>query len=110
MNIKLKIEDNTTLKGYEVQDLVAGSIDISTSLFDSVGKLEFDLVKIDNFTLSNGNTVYLDVDGVGIFKGYIFKYTITDKDTIRVTCYDQLRYLKIKDTLALEAGTASDVF
>lgn len=50
--IVLKIEDNTTLKGYEVQDILVGTVTVSNSLFDTTGSIEFELLKVDNFTPS----------------------------------------------------------
>ena len=102
-NIVLKIEDNTTLKGYEVQDILVGNVNVTNALFDSTGSIDFELLKVDDFTLSNGNAVYLYVNNNPVFKGYIFKYTITEKNTIKVTAYNQLRYLKVKDSLIIES-------
>ncbi len=110
MKITLKIEDNTTMKGYEVHELVTGTITCENALFDSVGKLEFELVKTEDLKLANGNKVEMYVDDQIFFVGYIFKFSTTNKGTIKVTSYNQLRYLKYKDTMITDICTASELF
>jgi len=47
---------------------------------------------------ANGSTVTLHYKGSGVFYGWLFT-SRQDKELIKCTCYDQLRYLKAKDTL-----------
>lgn len=110
MIIQLKIEDNTTLGGVEVQDIVKGDISISESLFDSTGKMEFTLINSDIVNVSNGNMVYLYVDGKPIFKGYIFNYSTNEKNELKITTYNQLKYLTYKDTIVFDDVTATYIF
>lgn len=110
MKITLKIEDNTTLKGYEVQELLIGTATVENALFDSVGKLDFELIKTDDYQIANGNKVIMNVDDQPFFVGYVFKYNVTEKGSLKVTAYNQLRYLKYKDTLITSVCTASELF
>lgn len=62
------------------------------------GQLTFNVVKDDLINFTEGNAVRLRVDNKNIFYGFIF-IKKRDKDgIIKVTAYDQIRYLKNKDT------------
>lgn len=62
------------------------------------GQLIFNVVKDDLINFTEGNAVRLRVDNKNIFYGFIF-IKKRDKDgIIKVTAYDQIRYLKNKDT------------
>lgn len=62
------------------------------------GQLTFNVVKDDLVNFTEGNAVRLRVDNKNIFYGFIF-IKKRDKDgIIKVTAYDQIRYLKNKDT------------
>ncbi len=47
---------------------------------------------------ANGSVVTLHYKGVGVFYGWLFT-SKQDKEQIKCTCFDQLRYLKAKDAL-----------
>ena len=47
---------------------------------------------------SEGSPVRMKVDGDNVFFGFVFKQQRTKDKIITVTAYDQLRYLKNKDT------------
>lgn len=71
------------------------------------GKLEFSLIKDSALNFVEGSPVGLKVDGVPIFSGFVFKKK-SDKDSLMsVTAYDQLRYLKNKDSYLYKGKTAS---
>ena len=59
--------------------------------------------------VSEGCAVCLKVDGKKIFYGFIFKQQRTKEQLISVTAYDQLRYLKNKDTKVYEGKTAAQL-
>lgn len=73
------------------------------------GKLEFTVVKDGVISFQEGNPVKLTVDGTPMFYGFVFKKNRDKGDTIDVTAYDQLRYLKNKDTYTEEGLKASDL-
>ena len=73
------------------------------------GKLEFTVVKDGVISFQEGNPVKLTVDGTPMFYGFVFKKSRDKGDTIDVTAYDQLRYLKNKDTYTEEGLKASDL-
>lgn len=73
------------------------------------GKLSFSVIKNDSIDFQEGNAVYLKVDGVGLFYGFVFTKKRRKDGIISVTAYDQLRYLKNKDTRLCENETASQL-
>jgi len=73
------------------------------------GKLEFTVVKDSILDFQKGNPVKLTVNGTTMFFGFVFKQNRGRDETIKVTAYDQLRYLKNKDTIVDEGLKASDL-
>ena len=49
----------------------------------------------------------MKVDGDNVFFGFVFKQNRSKDQIITVTAYDQLRYLKNKDTKVYEGKTAA---
>ena len=72
------------------------------------GKLTFTVVKDGALNFQEGNNVRFTYNGAKIFNGYVFTKKRTSNDLITVTCYDQLRYLKNKDTYKYVNKTASE--
>lgn len=73
----------------------------------SPGILTFTVIKDNIISFQEGNHVMLKVDGENIFYGFVFKKTRDKNHNIKVTAYDQLRYLKNKDTMTYKNITAS---
>lgn len=73
------------------------------------GKLTFSVVKDSSINFTEGDAVCLKADGKGIFYGFVFAKSRSKDGTIQVTAYDQLRYLKNKDTYVYANKTASEV-
>lgn len=73
------------------------------------GKLEFTVVKCAGLNFGEGDPVKLTVNGTPMFYGFVFKKNRDKGGTIDVVAYDQLRYLKNKDTLTDEGLKASDL-
>ena len=72
------------------------------------GKLTFKMV-LDKIDFVEGDTVQFKVNKKNLFLGYIFSMK-NDKDNIvDVICYDQLRYLKNKDTYKVENQTSTEL-
>ena len=110
MNILATIYDNRKQIVYDVSQVI-GNLQISSYIEDQPTKCTFDLVKADNISFHEGATFSLTVDGKGVFKGYVFsKKRNRDVEIIHVTCYDQLRYLKNKDSYVFENLTSDQIF
>ena len=73
------------------------------------GQLQFKVVKDSTLTISEGDAVRLKVNGAKVFYGFIFKMKRAKEQIITVTAYDQLRYLKNKDTYVYENKTAGEL-
>ena len=73
------------------------------------GKLVFKVIKDEVLQFTEGDPVRFKVDGANVFFGFIFKRSRDKDGIITVTAYDQLRYLKNKDTYTYSNKTASDV-
>lgn len=73
------------------------------------GRFDFTVVNDDELNIQEGNAVRLIVDGTTMFFGFIFSKSRDKGVTIDVTAYDQLRYLKNKDTYIEEGLKASDL-
>lgn len=73
------------------------------------GQLDFDVLKDDVLNITEGDAVRLKVNDEGVFYGFIFKKKRSKDQKISITAYDQLRYLKNKDTYVYENKTANEL-
>lgn len=88
---------------------VKEEVKITTERQISPGSMEFSFVDT-GISIANGNPVrFRDVDGKGVFYGFIFRIKRDRSNIVTVTAYDQMRYLKNKDTLVYENKTAGEV-
>ena len=78
------------------QPVVEEGITWSTERKNAPGQLTFTVVKDDIIQMTEGDAVRLKVNGTGVFYGFIFKQQRDKEQRIKVTAYDQLRYLKNK--------------
>lgn len=70
------------------------------------GKLTFEAMYDKNFKITEGNEVLLIVDGVKLFCGFVFTRQRSKDGFYSYTAYDQLRYLKNKDTIIFKKKRA----
>lgn len=104
MEIELLIESNGKLFIPSVE----GDITWQTERQGSAGTLKFNVLKDSIISFNEGAAVRLKVDGTGLFYGFVFKKKRTKEEVIEVTAYDQLRYLKNKDTYVYTNKTADE--
>lgn len=110
MNLNVTIYNNMTDTTYDVSFAVV-ELSITTYLEDNPGKLEFTVMSNSKLKFSHGSTVSVKLDGHNMFKGFVFKMSHTeDTNRVQVTCYDQLRYLKNKDSRVFENVTSHQIF
>jgi hypothetical protein len=105
VNVELLIAHNGKL----YQPIVEEGIQWTTERSGSPSTLKFTVVKDQNISFSEGDAVRMKVDGQNVFYGFVFKKKRNKEHHIEVTAYDQLRYLKNKDTYVYENKTASQV-
>jgi len=67
------------------------------------------VIKDQVISFAEGDLVKLLIDDAPMFQGFVFTKKRNKDGTINVTAYDQLRYLKNKDTITEENLTASDL-
>lgn len=81
-------------------------IEWTTERKGSPGKLTFKVLKDDILDFSEGSPVRMRENDDEIFLGFVFRQQHSKEQLITVTAYDQLRYLKNKDTIVYENKTA----
>ena len=104
MNYEVLIQNGSTV----YQPSIVGTVQVTSERLLTPSKLTLDVYADENLKVEEGNKVQLKVDGVPVFLGFIFtmKY---DKDKISITAYDQLRYLKNKDTKSYSNKRADEL-
>ena len=85
---------------------VKEGIEWTTERKNTPGKLSFEVLKDDALDFSEGSAVRIKENGDEVFFGFVFKQQRAKGQIITVTAYDQLRYLKNKDTIVYENKTA----
>ena len=75
------------------------------------GKLSFSVVKTENLSFEEGDPCRFSVDGKPLFYGFVFEKSRSgsNPENIKVVVYDQLYYLKNKDTYVYSNKTATEV-
>jgi hypothetical protein len=73
------------------------------------GKLTFEAMYDKKYKVTEGNAVLLIVDGTKMFYGFVFSRQRSKDGFYQYTVYDQLRYLKNKETLIYKKKRADQV-
>ena len=105
MAVELFIQHNSTIQFPVVKE----GARLTLERKGTPGKLEFTVVKGPGLNFAEGDPVKLTVNGTAMFYGFVFKKMRDKGGTIDVVAYDQLRYLKNKDTITEEGLKASDL-
>ncbi len=110
MNIEMIVQNTNDGKAYDISDIVSG-IKCDSEMQDNPGKLTFTINNVDGINyVSEGSPVSFKVDGHKVFWGYIFKISKSKSYEVNITAYDQLRYLKSKDTYVTSGLTCDGIF
>lgn len=90
---------------------VVESVTIEWERQGQPGKLTADIVKTPGLSFQEGDPCRFSVDGSPVFYGFVFEKARKGSmdQVITITAYDQLYYLKNKDTYVYTSKTASDV-
>ena len=107
MGVELIIGNELGSKAY--LPAVEEGIEWSTERKGTPGKLTFKVLGDDLLDFSEGSPVRLKENGDEIFFGFVFSRQQQAGRLISVTAYDQLRYLKNKDTIVYEDKTADQL-
>lgn len=109
MNLELTVQDSVSGTIYDLSELAEG-LTWDTAMLSQPGKLSFSYLYDPKVVINEGSPVSLKIGGTGVFFGYIFKRTKNQDEKVGVVAYDQMRYLKNKDTYVLSGYTASTLF
>ena len=93
----------------QMQPELKGDITWTTERRNAPGKLQFSVVKDNKLNFQEGNQVTFLKDGKPLFLGYVWEKSRNKEQIITVTAYDQMRYLKYKDTYVYKAKKANEV-
>lgn len=104
---KVYIEIQNGEKGFE--PVVLDGIQWTTERKGSPGKLTLKVLQDDKLDVEEGNAISFKVGKTGVFYGYIFKRSTDKTNILSLTCYDQMRYLKNKDTYNFKNTTANRI-
>lgn len=96
----------TTIMNYSSS---ATKAELTTNRFDSPAKLTFTILEQNQISIPEGSSVELAVDGVNMFKGYVFTASQNRDGEVEYTAYDQLRYLKANASYVFEAMTLPQI-
>lgn len=105
MNVELTIRNGNTLYYPSIEE----GITWETGRKSTPGKLTFNVIVDKILNVEEGNPVILKVDNVNVFYGFLFTMSRNKDNTYKMTAYDQLRYLKNKDTKFFYNLTASQI-
>ncbi len=107
MSVELMIGDGTGTKLY--LPAVEEEIVWTTERKGVPGQLNFKVLEDDILDFGEGSMVSMRENGQDVFFGFVFKQKKAKEPVITVTAYDQLRYLKNKDTIVYENQTADQL-
>lgn len=103
--LRLTIQHNNILYEPPVEE----GVQIEWERSGTPGKLTFTTLKVNGLNFSEGDQVCFYYNNKKVFVGYVFSKKRDREHHIKVTCYDQLRYLKNKYTYVFEKKTATQI-
>ncbi len=109
MKTDVELQIYCTAKKKLFQPVLQEGITWTTERSGTPGQLDFKVVKDKKISFEEGDPVTLKVNGHKMFYGFVFKKKRDKEQIISVTAYDQLRYLKNKDTIVYENKTAGEL-
>lgn len=110
MTIYATIYDNVAEKMFDISNVIR-NIKLTTYIEDNPGKCTFDIEFVAPLSFEEGASFSLEIDGNKMFRGYVFTRSFSeDKTLISVVAFDQLRYLKNKDSYVFKGMTSDEIF
>ncbi|MDD3039757.1 hypothetical protein [Bacteroides sp.] len=83
---------------------------LSTAIENQPSKVRLTVIADKNVKFHNGGRIKILDGDKGLFLGYIFEMNADEHDEIKLTCYDQLRYLKNNDVYISRGDTLATLF
>lgn len=94
-------------KRYDVPVLEGASITWERS--GTPGKFTFETKYVKKYKIVEGNSILVTIDGKKVFFGFVFTRQFKKDGFVTFTVYDQLRYLKNKETFVYKNKRADEV-
>lgn len=90
---------------------VANGLEISWERKGAAGKCTFSVIQEDDGELQfeEGDTVRVRISKTWMFYGFIFTLNRSKDRIVKITCYDQLRYLKSKESAVFVNKTVGEI-
>ena len=107
MRIQLLL-DNKNGNVFDISELVSG-VTWKTKRKNKPSSLDFEILKDKQITINNGDVVSFKVNNNKVFYGYVFDNGGNKELEIKITAYDQLRYLLFNDTYIFKNKKASQI-
>ncbi len=114
-NISLVVQSVSAAPGGATQTVITDYADtvkdmeLTMNRFDAPGKLSFTCIEEGAISMPEGSSVELTVDGIKMFKGYIFTIERNRDGETSYVAYDQLRYLKANASYVFENMTLGQI-
>ncbi|AJA42673.1 xkdP-like protein (endogenous virus) [Clostridium phage phiCT9441A] len=107
MQIQLLVDDK---KGnvFDISELVS-EVTRKTKRKGNPSSLDIKLIKDKTISINNGDVVSFKVDNNKVFYGYVFDNGGSKDPEIKLTAYDQIRYLLFNDTYVFKNKKASQI-
>ena len=113
--MKIEILLNNEKGVFDLTSFITDKITLQTVRKNTPSTLTFkiarNLLTQNNISINidEGNAVLLSVNGNKLFKGFIFTKSRNKDQIITITCYDQIRYLRNKQSYTFVNKKASDI-
>lgn len=91
------------------EPIVEEGIEWETERKGVPGKLTFNVLADHIINFTEGNPIRMSVNGDNVFYGFVFTKKRNKDGVIKVTAYDQLRYLKNKDCIVYTNKSAAQL-
>lgn len=93
---------------FDITTLVS-SAKWSTKRVGSPASVDLSLIDDEQIKIEHGDIIAIKDGNTGLFYGYVFKYSRDENKVTKVTAYDQMRYLKNKDTYVFKGKRADEI-
>ncbi|WP_328802032.1 hypothetical protein T3H97_06380 [Paenibacillus sp. LX16] len=105
--------DNKNGRVWDVSQIVSDAT-WTTKRIGAASSFEFTMIKggiyqDPSFVINNGDVIRVRDGDWNIFYGYVFEINESRDESVKVKCYDQIRYLMSNDTYVFKGIKASDV-
>ncbi|RXI46261.1 hypothetical protein DP145_06695 [Clostridium tetani] len=107
MQIQLLV-DNKKGNVFDISELVS-EITWKTKRKGKPSSLDIKLLKDKTVSINNGDVVSFKVDNNKVFYGYVFDNGGSKEPEIKLTAYDQIRYLLFNDTYVFKNKKANQI-